>query len=82
MLQMWALNVMWKAYKASGSESHFRKVEAAVLGCRRNATIPNILDMPVPFPYYHALVALMFTNYTLYSITFLEMDSWLTSRCF
>jgi predicted membrane chloride channel (bestrophin family) len=79
VLQMWALNVMWRAYKANGSEHHFRKVEAAVLACRRNtATIPNILDMPVPFPYYHALVALMFTNYTLYSITFLEMDSWLT----
>merc|ERR1712196_404237 len=76
---MWALETMKGAYQAGGAESHLREIEDAVLTCRKNcAAIPNILDMPVPFPYYHLLCSLMFVNYFLFAITFLEMDSWLT----
>ena len=79
VLQMWALETMRAAYQAGGAEHQMWRVEETVLTCRRHcAAIPNILDMPVPFPYYHLLCSLMFVNYFLFAITFLEMDSWLT----
>ena len=77
--QMWALDAMWQAYERQGAQQHFFQIEHVVLAARRNtAAIPNMLNNPVPFPYYHLLVALMWTNYMLYAVTFLEMDSWLT----
>ena len=79
VLQMWALETMRGAYQAGGAEHQMWRVEETVLTCRRHcAAFPNILDMPVPFPYYHLLCSLMFVNYFLFAITFLEMDSWLT----
>lgn len=79
VLQMWALDAMWQAYERQGAQQHFFQIEHVVLAARRNtAAIPNMLNNPVPFPYYHLLVALMWTNYMLYAVTFLEMDSWLT----
>lgn len=79
VLQMWALHATWAGYVQVGAQAHFKEIEDIVLDCRRNsAAIPNILDMPVPFPYYHMLCALMYVNYTLYAVTFLGIDSWLT----
>ena len=79
VLQMWALQTVHAAYLEVGAEQHFREVEEIVLATRKNcAAIPNMLDMPVPFPYYHALCGLMFVNYGLYTVTFLEINSYLT----
>ena len=79
VLQIWSLEVMWKAYSQSGAENHFRLVEQVVLECRKHTgAIPNILNNPIPFPYYHLMVCLMWSNYVLYSVTFLELDSLLT----
>ena len=73
------LSLHWQAYQYSGAQHSFFQIEETVLNCRRaTAGIPNILNNPIPFPYYHALVALMWTNYTLYAVTFLELESWLT----
>ena len=79
VLQMWALESVWQGYQKVGAERSFKSASDAILDCRKcTATLPNTLDMPIPFPYYHALCALMFINYALYTVTFLEMDSWIT----
>lgn len=86
VLQMWSLDVLFRFYQAVGSDGNsgahghnFFTVQDILLNLRRSlATIPNLMDMPVPFPYYHALVLLMFSCFGLYAIAFLDINSYLT----
>ena len=86
VLQTWALDTAFRAYERSGADGrsgthghHFQSVQQAMVDLRRSAaTIPNLIDSPIPFPYYHVMVTLMFLNFFLYSVAFLELDSVLT----
>jgi len=86
VLQMWALETAFRAYQAVGADGfggghghHYIRLEESVLKLRAHgAAITNLLDMPIPFPYYHVLVAIMFANYILYTFCFLDINSYLT----
>ncbi len=86
ILQMWALDAAFRVYAANGADGlsgahgyHYGRLEDAVLRLRAHgAAITNTLDMPIPFPYYHALVAIMFINFGLYTLAFLDINSYLT----
>lgn len=80
VLQMWALGTLRRVYTRAGcSEQSYTAAEDTVLRLRRScAAVPNMLDQPVPFPYYHALVLLMMVNYAMYAVSFLQLNSYLT----
>ena len=75
ILQTWALHYLHDHL----SEMNFKDLQEAVLRLRRScAYIINTLAQPMPFPYYHALLLLMYLNYWMYAFTFLTLDSYLT----
>ena len=83
ILQMWALDAAYRVYAPNGAAEglmcQYGRLEDAVLRLRSHgAAITNLLEMPVPFPYYHILVVIMFVNFTLYSVAFLDLNSYAT----
>lgn len=84
LLQTWALRCLKQGYRrAKVDGATYSTVEEAVLRLRRHcAFITNTLALPVPFPYYHALILLMYVNYLLFAFTFLTLNSYLTIPAF
>lgn len=83
ILQMWSLDAAYRVYAPNGGADglmcHYGRLEDAVLRLRSHgAAITNLLEMPVPFPYYHILVVIMFVNFTLFSVAFLDLNSYAT----
>ncbi len=81
VLMMWCMGVLHRAYNDVGlaGSPQAAAAEDCVLRLRRSvAFIPNMINQPVPLPYYHALVMLMQINYLLYSVAFLSIDSYFT----
>ena len=76
LLMMWGLRAMRKGLQKRGRQVEvYLMLEDSVLRLRRAcAAITNMLAMPVPFPYFHALNLLMIlvlAQYT-YALVFLE----------
>jgi len=80
LLQTWALRAAREGYKRCGVEAPiYGQLQSTVLELRRCcASITNQLALPIPFPYYHALVMLMMINFALYCVAFLVLESWAT----
>jgi len=80
MLQTWAMRAAREGYKKAGVEAPiYTQLQSSIMDLRRHcAYITNNLALPIPFPYYHALVALMMINFTLYCVAFLLLQSWIS----
>lgn len=84
VLQTWALRALRDGYKRQGLIGPvYTHTEGQVLALRGHcAFITNALALPVPFPYYHSMVLLMFINFAMYTIAFLDLNSWLSPIAF
>ena len=80
VLQGWAMRILGAAMAdRQMTPQNFRALEEAVNRLRAEAcSIVNGLVMPIPFAYYHALLLLMLLNYFLYSIIFVQFNSYLS----
>jgi len=83
LLQTWAMRAGGEGYAKLGIEP---RMSAAMAGLGASilklkscgGTIVNTLALPIPFPYWHMLIMIMIVNYTLYTLAFLNYDSYLT----
>ena len=80
LFQTWAVKVVRDTFEEAGIElansATYQTFITLVQELRsKNASISNTLGLPIPFPYFHALILLMYVNWGLLCIAFIDLDS-------
>ena len=76
LLQTWALRAAGVGYEKIGISRAHIPVKDEIFAIGANGSfIGNALALPIPFPYYHALVLLTVVDYFLWGFAFLTINS-------